>query len=352
MHARTLRPLAFLLTALAACRADQTAAPSNRLPASDTPAPAVYPAASYAISTLPDLGWVSDVNDQNYMVGTISDIAGAWVNAFVLRPGGTPKLLSLGGAQTSAAMAVNTHGAIVGTAFFGWNGSPAVHDNRPAVWSDASSAPIVAALRGTAYDINDAGLVVGTAIVRGGQHGFVWDTTSRPIALPPLRGGYNTTASAINADRVILGASSSTNGWVPVLWRFNGSTWVPQAITGGINALALDDGITVVGQTAGQASFGKPDHAGFFAVGFQSYAAAVTRNGRVAVGPAWYPVPGPASGGNAFVADRSGAVTMLPIPNSWWTRVKAHSVNTCGLVVGSLTFNSMQEHPAYWNPGC
>jgi uncharacterized membrane protein len=194
---------------------------------------------------------------------------------------------------------------------------------------------------------------VGTASVKGGQFaGFVWDTTGNPVLLPPLRGGTGTTASAINADRVILGASDSPNGWVSVLWRYNGSGWIPRPITGGINALALDDGATVVGQTAGQASFGTPHHAGFFAVGVQSYAAAVTRNGKVAVGPAWYPVTGPASGGNSFVADRSGAVTMLPIPNSWWTKVTARSINSCGLVVGSLTFNSMATRPAYWDPGC
>lgn len=352
MRTRPVPFLALLSTVLAACSAGEGAAPTARPQLVEAPASAVYPASSYRITALPDTGWLSDINEKHYMVGTISTQSGSWVNAFALLRGGTPKLLASGGAQASAAMAVNTGGAITGALDFGYSGTPLTPDIRPAVWSNASSGPLVAPLKGVAYDINDAGMVVGTAIKSGGQFAFVWDTTTGPVILPPLRGGTNSTAAAITADRIILGASSSTSGWQYVLWRFNGSSWVPTPITGGISALAIDDGNTVVGQTAGQASWGKPNHAGFFGVGFQSYASAVTKDGWVAVGPAWSPVPGPAASGNSFVADRSGAVTMLPIPNFFWTTVTARGVNKCGIVVGSMTYNSMAAHPAYWDPGC
>ncbi len=351
MRPASLPRFVVLSTALAACRAGENTQPPLLPPAIEAPSTVVYPAASYAITTLADTGWLSDVNDRKLMVGTISTAAGSWVHAFALPPGGTPKLLAHGG-LAAAAMAVNSHGAIVGTVDYGYTGIPATLDNRPAVWADASSAPLVAPIKGIAYDINDHGLVVGTTFNKKGQFaGFVWDTTGQPVLLPPLRGGSSTQASAVNADRVILGSSDSQIGWVYVLWRFNGTTWVPRAISG-ISAFALDDGATVVGQTAGQASFGTPHHAGFFGVGLQSYAVAVTRDGKVAVGPAWYPVTGPAAAGNSFVADRSGAVTILPTPNSWWTTVTARSINSCGLIVGSMKFNSMSPHPAYWNPGC
>ena len=344
MRTRARRSFMVVIVALAACRPDERVAP--RLPSVDAPLSAVYPAAAYAISTLPDYGWFSDVNEKNVMAGTITGVAGNALNAFSYQPGGLVKLLAMPGGMTSAANAVNNHGAVVGTVSYG------NFDNRPAVWSDPSALPLVAGIQGVAYDINGAGLVVGTAIVNGGQFGFVWDTTSKPVKLPPLPGGLNTTASAVNADRIILGASSSRAGWTSVLWRFNGSVWVPTAITGGINALALDNATTVVGQTAGEASWGKPNHAGFLGVGVWSYATAVTSNGRVAVGNSFYPVLGPTGANNAFVADRSGAVTMLPIPSSWWTAATGRGVNSCGLAVGSLTFNSMGAHPASWNPGC
>lgn len=351
MRIRSLRRATLLLTTLAACRAGENTEPSIRRANIGAPSSAVYPPASYAITALPDTGWLSDVNDRKVMVGTISTLAGSWVSAFALRPGGTPKLLPHNG-LASAAMAVNTHSAIVGSVDYGYTGVPLTPDNRPAVWSTASSPPRVAPIKGIAWDINDQGLVVGSAYTKTGQFaGFVWDTTGSPVLLPPIRGGAGSQAFAVNADRAILGSSDSPNGWTYVIWRFNGTTWVPRAITG-ISALAIDDGMTVVGQTAGQASFGTPNHAGFFGVGFQSYASAVTKDGKVAVGPAWYPVTGPASSGNSFVADRSGAVTILPTPNGVWTTVTAKSVNTCGLVVGSMKYNSMASHPTYWNPGC
>lgn len=352
MSTRSSLSVVLLAFALSACSAGEGAAPTARSQLVDAPARAVYPASSYRITALPDTGWLSDINEKHYMVGTISTRAGAWVNAFALQRGGTPKLLASGGALASAAMAVNSGGAITGALDFGYSGTPLSPDIRPAVWSNASSAPLVAPLRGVAYDINDAGMVVGTAIKAGGQYGFVWDTAGGPVLLPPLRGGTNSNAFAITADRIILGASSSSSGWQYVLWKYNGSTWLPTPITGGISALAIDEGNTVVGQTAGQASWGKPNHAGFFGVGFQSYASAVTKDGWVAVGPAWSPVAGPASSGNSFVADRSGAVTMLPIPNFVWTTVTARGVNKCGVVVGSMTYNSMAAHPTYWDPGC
>ena len=344
MRSGTQRSLVALIVALAACRPD--AGLATRLPSVDGPVLAVYPASAYAIGTLPNYGWFNDVNEKNLMAGTITTQAGNWVNGFVYLPGGQPKLLAMSGGSESAAMAVNTHGAVAGTVYYG------SLDHFPAVWSNASAAPLVATLQGIAYDINDAGLVVGTALAKGGQFGFVWDTTGKPKLLPPLPGGLYSTASAVNADRVILGASSSLTGWMSVLWRFNGAVWVPTPITGGINALALDDGSTVVGQTGGKASWGRPNQAGYFSVGVWSYANAVTRNGWVAAGNSFYPVPGPTGADNAFVADRSGNLTMLPIPNSWWTAASGRGVNGCGMAVGSLTYNSMGSHPAYWNPGC
>lgn len=161
-----------------------------------------------------------------------------------------------------------------------------------------------------------------------------------------------TQAIAINNRNVILGSSSSSSGWSSVLWTWNGVSWGVRAIRGGINALAQDDSRIVVGQTANQASWGAPDHVGSLGIGVSSHATGISPDGSAAIGESTYPVIGPGSPHNAWVADRAGQVTFLPLTNASWQQAFGRSVNSCGLAVGSHVDFSGRRLPAYWNPGC
>jgi hypothetical protein len=281
------------------------------------------------------------------MVGNITLPAALYRNAFSYQLGGHVNVLANGSALWSSASAVNTPGAIAGTVF---NSSLDYH---PAVWTSPISAPVSLPHLGTAADINDAGLVVGTILRNGVQYAFLWDPIagSKPTMLPPLPGGAASYAIAINSRNVILGSSSSSTGWSSVLWRLSSGGWVPRPIMG-LNALALAEGNVVVGQTANEASWGKPDLVGNFGVGVYSHATGVAPDASVAVGRSSYPVTGPGSPHNAWVADRRGTVTLLPIANSLWQATFGAAVNTCGLAVGSYINFMGAQLPAYWDPGC
>jgi hypothetical protein len=295
---------------------------------------------------LADPGELTDVNDKGLIVGNITLPAALYRSAFSYQIGGTVNLLSNGSGLWSSASAVNRWGAVAGAVF---NNSLDYH---PAVWSSTTSTPITLPHLGIAADVNDAGLVVGAISRNGLPYAFLWDpmSGSKPTMLPALPGGVESYAMAINSRNVILGSSSTSTGWSSVLWRLSGGVWIPRPILG-INALALAEGNVVVGQTANEASWGKPDHAGNFGVGAYSHATGVAPDASVAIGRSSYPVTGPATQ-NAWVADLRGSLTFLPIANSLWQATFGAAVNTCGLAVGSYINHTGARLPAYWNPGC
>ncbi len=184
----------------------------------------------------------------------------------------------------------------------------------------------------------------------------MWDATGGNVQLlPPLPGDTETWAYAINNDMVILGRSGST--WIShtVIWLQSPAGWTVQQVLGGIEGLDLDQGIGVVGRTGQNASYGRPDHAGFFNTIGPSIARAVSRKGDAAgddegASPGWPTVT------VAFVADRSGTTTYLPLPTSQtWRASFGQGVNSCGLVVGAVwefpgAYFSAQ--PVVWDPGC
>jgi hypothetical protein len=345
MHrVRALLPLAISL--LEACSADDATSSIAARAIDATPHPSVYAAGAYIAVGLASPGEFTDVNAKGLMVGDITLPAALYRSAFSYQLGGSVNLLSNGSGLWSTASAVNGSGAIAGAVF---DNSVDYH---PAVWSSTTSTPMALPHLGTAADINDAGLVVGTILRNGVQYAFLWDPAGggKPTMLPPLPGGTASYAIAINSRNVILGSSSSSTGWSSVLWRSSGGVWVPRPIVG-INALALAEGNVVVGQTANEASWGKPDYAGSFGVGVYSHATGVAPDASVAIGRSSYPVTGPAVQ-NAWVADRRGSLTFLPLANSLWQATYGAAVNACGLAVGSYLDFTGARRPAYWNPGC
>lgn len=353
--ATVLAPLALLLlTLLFGCTAAETAAPAESTAARLPRASSVYPPSSYKVTLVAGEGVFEDVSSKNLIVGMMNGLAVA------MPLGGALVNLPLGPGQWSHAHGVNARGQIVGNLNLGSLTAPNVV---PAFWPSTTSAPIILKYPGEAVDINDHGLVVGT-ISRGGfTYGIVWDFSglvgTQLTVLPPLPGGgRSTSAVAINNDWVIVGMSDSRTGWVPVVWLRSGAGWVPRQVTGGIIGYDIDAGIGIVGVTSNRASFGDPDHAGYFAALGPSLAWAVNDRG-VATGDDAGSSPGWPQYTSAFVADRGGAFTVLPMPNNpngfAWRASYGYGINSCGVVVGTgwaFPGHPYTAQPMVWDPGC
>jgi hypothetical protein len=120
----------------------------------------------------------------------------------------------------------------------------------------------------------------------------------------------------------------------------------------------IDAGMGIVGATAARASYGNPDHQGFFPTVGPSTAWAVNPRG-VATGDDVASSPGWPQNTAAFVADQSGAMTVLPLgnnPNGFaWRASYGYGINTCGIVVGTawpFPGNPYTVQPIVWDPGC
>jgi probable HAF family extracellular repeat protein len=349
---RTLSALSLLSAALA-CRSDAPLAPTSP-PAAPRPNAVVLPASAYTASYFKPAGGFRDVNGRNLIVGT------AGRNAVAMVLGGPLTPLPNGRGRASTAEAVNERGEIVGSIELGAAQPPVT---LPAFWGRVGAPPVYLRQPGVASDINDQGDVVGTITTpQGFGKAFVWNPGTGAFDwLPPLSGGTNTTARAINNDRVVLGWSD-TNGGIgggTVLWQYNGSAWTVWQITSSASDIIgydIDGGYGIVGHTMQVASYGDPFHAGYFNVSSvgRSYATAVTGR-RVVTG--WDEgvlppgVPQSYGFGTAFVADRSGATTYLPYPVGNWTASAGYGLNDCGLVVGEVWTQS-GWYPAVWDPGC
>jgi probable HAF family extracellular repeat protein len=76
-----------------------------------------------------------------------------------------------------------------------------------------------------AYDVNDAGVVVGAAqTADGGFRGFRWTRGGELQALGPLAGDRESRAVAVASDNTVLGISIAEDGTArPVLWAADGA---------------------------------------------------------------------------------------------------------------------------------
>ncbi|MCC6316077.1 MAG: hypothetical protein IT361_00200 [Gemmatimonadaceae bacterium] len=348
---RAIGPVLVLL--MGACRPDAATAPPPRVISEATTASSVYPAGQYKPITIAGEGYFSDISDANLIVGFMND------TAIAMPLHGTVVQLTTAPGYASRANGVNGRGGIVGSVIFGSVAAPVA---RPAYWPRVGLNPILLPHVGVAHEINDAGIAVGQIERRGRSYAYAWDVsgvTGKPLwFLPPLPGGRNTSAVAINADWIILGTSDGPAGWQSVVWQWNGSGWTPRAVNGGIFGNDIDSGFGIVGSTGSTASFGNPDHAGFFLTGASSMAWGVNARG-VATGDAVAASTGWPQNTGAFVADRGGNVTFLPLPTVVfgfaWRATYGYGINTCGVVVGTawgFPGHPYTAQPAIWDPGC
>jgi hypothetical protein len=127
-------------------------------------------------------------------------------------------------------------------------------------------------------------------------------------------------------------------------------------VVGTIGWNGLEYGI--VGTTNNRASFGDPHHAGLFAAAGISRAWGVNDRG-VATGDDAGSSPGWPQNTAAFVADRGGAFTVLPMPSNpngfAWRASYGYGINACGVVVGTgwaFPGHPYTAQPMVWDPGC
>lgn len=336
-----------LVVLTAACSREAALEPG--LPDLRTPAALRVPlAGNFTVTVYPVDGWFADVNRANLAVGMANG------RAIALPRGGRLAVMSSGSRITGKAVAVNNNGMIAGAV------SPnccAWVDLSPAVWTSFSAVPLVLPDSGEAADVNDQGLVVGSVLRRGRSRAFAWDVpTGSVVILPTLPGGRVTTARAINNEQVILGTADDAHGNVStVLWRRDATGWTVQPVAGSIDGLDIDSWLGIVGATASRASFGKPDHVGWFSTQGASYAEAVSPNGTLAVGTDYGAATTWPQTNIGFIADRSGAITWLPFPGGGLGQASFGSgVTDCGLVVGAVweLGSPYTAQPTVWDPGC
>lgn len=170
---------------------------------------------------LPDGFVASDLNDAGWMVGN---------PGFVTEPvGGFRELDTLGGGS-AVAQAVNASGAVAGSADL----YPGDEPTQAVLW-DVAGVPIGL---GTlpevgpytpgcctgALDLNANGIVVGWGTVDGDDvsRAFVWDAAAGIRDLGTL-GGEEATAYAVNDAGLIVGEAMVGDG----TWRTNATMWTP-----------------------------------------------------------------------------------------------------------------------------
>ncbi|HST85621.1 MAG TPA: hypothetical protein VLL08_28035 [Kineosporiaceae bacterium] len=119
-------------------------------------------------------GWIDGFarrGDGSSFVGYGTDPGGA-VRSLLWRQGAVTELASPGGAEAEA-LDVNRRGAVLAFTHF--------QRPRPFVWINGRVVPLAVPAGATStigYAINDAGIIVGSAVVAGATHGIVWSLRS------------------------------------------------------------------------------------------------------------------------------------------------------------------------------
>jgi probable HAF family extracellular repeat protein len=142
--------------------------------------------------------------------------AGLAVGAADINGGSVPIVWSRGSiaqlptpAQSGEARKINERGQIVG------RGS-----DRALLWTDGSLTVLpnpTGSLRSEAYDINNAGVVVGDGFTFSGMVAVRW-VNGQPAVLPLPPGWTESNARAINGRGDIAGAAASPRGYRAVVW--------------------------------------------------------------------------------------------------------------------------------------
>lgn len=169
------------------------------------------------VTTLPSLGgevrktgYALAINARGVVVGQSLDLVGElqptmWVD-------GVPsRLTPLAGDDAGGAFGINDRGWIVGYTYKVGDGT-----HHPVLWRDG--VPTALAGIGTAYAVNNRGVVVGATFFDSAEDAFVWEDGVLS-ELPDAGDGFRSAAYAINERGDIVGwAWTSDGGSHAALW--------------------------------------------------------------------------------------------------------------------------------------
>ena len=306
----------------------------------------------YAVIDIGDLGYGASaraINELGEITGTADD--GDITSFFWSEPGPMLGLEGLPGADGWArGWAINRSGWIAGEA---WDAS---HVIQPVIWkAEAEPSEVLddSWLGGQCEDVNDAGVVVGSAQWDLGEgqyvwNGFVWSEGQ----LARLRGllGYGSSAGtkAINSRGHIAGSSDDIDSLaIAVLWR--GSEVIRLGDLGRPFSAAsdLNDFDQVVGWSYDEES---PVHTHAFlwndgtmvdlhGLGRDSYAEGINNFGEVVGWSTFSDTPYDWTGFRWRAGEGMIDLNRRTPPNCPYAMIVAEDINDAGQIVGSATYN-------------
>lgn len=207
-----------------------------------------------------------------------------------------------------------------------------------------------------AWDINDAGQVVGSTSTSAGTRGFIWDSTNGMVSLGDLPGGQNySIAKAINSLGDVVGASSATTGTRAFIWNSVTGMVDIGELAGGLDfsyANGINDAGVVVGYSnneLGTAAFKWDSTNGIF--GLPDYASGIVdgigndvNNAGQVVGDALGPV--------SMRAIKWDGESILDLGDLGGNSKSAFTtcINNAGQVVGSSNTIDDGNPPFLWDP--
>lgn len=238
-----------------------------------------------------------DINDNGQVVGFGTSPADQANHVFLWGPAHGMTDLGTLGSRGAMGLAVNNHGQIVG------NGG------RPFFWSPDSGVTILGGIQ--AFDLNDAGTVVGVA----SRYGFRWSKDTGMRRLLPLLDGTYSAAWAINASGDAVGYSNvgaRGRDRVAVMWPAGSDRPIRLGKLPTSNiTIAMD--INSAGDVVGYSKVGERNNHAFL----------------------W--------------TTTSGMVDLGTLPGGGWS--EAYGINDAGEVVGASGTAAGGSRAFLWRPG-
>ncbi len=296
-------------------------------------------------------------------MGVIAVMSGSLIGAIEVSDGGYAEFRIMSGQvpqyfvtelssddATPVSCKLNNHGDIAGRADNALHGEPrATFWNRSNLKSKHLRA-YAGADYSSAFDINDAGEIVGVSNTDGAMVPFIWNAQGGLSRIPLLPGDSCGQAVAINKHGDVAGYSSGDKGVRAFLWRRNIATLNLEVLPGGTYSIARDvnDSDEVAGTSASSSGnravlwtkSGNVVDLGTLAGDWASEAAAINNKGEV-VGYSKGP-----RGMRAFIWSSNGGMQELGIlPGG--TSSRAMEINDRGEIVGSSGSTS-GEHAFIW----
>ncbi|QXJ22584.1 hypothetical protein AGRA3207_003608 [Actinomadura graeca] len=252
------------------------------------------------------------INDRGDIIGVGRQPGAQNGQAFVIKAGtSTPQFLSTpddpgNTHQFTEPLAINDNGVTVGDVYLTPTSGPVLNVHRPTRWDGPGATGVDLGIdpNKSFYDvratgINGSGLIVGKTLQADG-HTSAWTVSGSTITrLPPLPGGTEGRANAVNDKGVIVGSAiAAGNATIPAVEWMDGRIRSLGILPGGTYAEAR--AVNSSGVAAGQSTV----------------------------------TTGKENGTSHAVVFRDGTVTDLNVPGTGRGDTVANAINDSGTIVG------------------